>query len=207
MQSKYHSLIIFILFVFVNSSNLILIVGDVTTSSSRILFELQPHYPKNKLKINLELFKMENEKKIFVSRNGIIIEKIPKIYKFTNLEENVKYIAEFGSPNENVTFTTYSQKRKSFKIVVLSCNRFYEDRDIQMWKQLLKKDNDFDLMLHVGDQIYADSIYREYETRKNYTFLEILNKYRNIYRTTFGNEVMQFIFRKGHHLMLPDDHE
>lgn len=63
-------------------------------------------------------------------------------------------------------------------------------------------------MAHLGDQIYADKLYyMENNKEKDWTYEEILEGFRDIYRYTFGSDTKQVIYRHNSHLMVPDDHE
>jgi hypothetical protein len=67
----------------------------------------------------------------------------------------------------------------------------------------------FDVMAHLGDQIYADQFEKMLKANPDrvYTQKELLAKFRVLYRMTFGRPAMQRMMRTGSHLFLPDDHE
>lgn len=59
-------------------------------------------------------------------------------------------------------------------------------------------------MFHTGDQVYAD---RVWNTSLKLSKEEIAERFRNVYRYTYGNPVQQSIYRYGSHIALPDDHD
>lgn len=59
-------------------------------------------------------------------------------------------------------------------------------------------------MFHTGDQVYAD---RVWNLSLDLTYDEIAERFREVYRITYGNPVQQSILRYGSHLALPDDHD
>src|SRR5690606_19225128 len=112
------------------------------------------------------------------------------------------YTVMFGE-NDNVTFTTFDE-HSNFKILVVSCNRYYDDLDDGFWKRLQQEDR-FGIV-HIGDQVYADQI----SYAKNVSLLsfeQLLEGFRNVYRKTWGNPTLQNVLRNGANWMLPDDHD
>ncbi|KAL9656318.1 hypothetical protein ABK040_005085 [Willaertia magna] len=73
------------------------------------------------------------------------------------------------SNNQNQTINNY-QANNNLKIISISCSRIFEDQDCFTWNELYE--NEFQpklegkkptlLMAHLGDQLYADFVYREY---------------------------------------------
>ena len=62
----------------------------------------------------------------------------------------------------------------------------------------------YDIMFHIGDQLYTDYIFNEMKTCDNE---DLLAAYRNCYRTVFQSEEMKKILSKGCHFMMGDDHD
>ncbi|RHY27097.1 hypothetical protein DYB32_007051 [Aphanomyces invadans] len=58
--------------------------------------------------------------------------------------------------------------------------------------------------VHMGDQIYADSILR---TLQDATYNVIVNAFRAMYRRGFGRPLAQRVLRHGAHYMQMDDHD
>lgn len=110
-------------------------------------------------------------------------------------------------------------------MIALSCDRYVDDYDDEMWRQLNNKEGaemkhlflisllhllqdtlahessfsasgDIDLIIHMGDQIYADRVLSQWqlEARSEPTsereaqavFQQLVEDYRDVYRTTFG---------------------
>eukprot|EP00051_Salpingoeca_urceolata_P017531 m.239724 g.239724 ORF g.239724 m.239724 type:complete len:590 (+) comp18981_c2_seq3:1959-3728(+) len=61
-----------------------------------------------------------------------------------------------------------------------------------------------DLMVHLGDQIYADRLVKRF---RNASFEDSLEAFRDLYRTGWGTAAMSAILRRGSHWMVPDDHD
>jgi hypothetical protein len=69
---------------------------------------------------------------------------------------------------------------------------------------------DYEIMFHIGNQIYSDYIFANWQTsdeklKTNVDYWK--SEYRDCYRTVFGSRAMQRIFSKGIHFMMGDDHD
>lgn len=190
--------------------DLLLVVGDVATDKARVLVESLTTAKK----VYVSLFK-SGDKTLVKSLQVDAITK-PTVIQFDSLDENTDYFAEFESTNSGVkstvTFSTYSNTSpKKMKLVVVSCDRSYEDEDETMWQQLLENEPDRFGMIHLGDQVYADRVAKEIiELKKNNTlppFEELVEKFRRVYRKTWTNPTIRKVLRNGAHWMLPDDHD
>lgn len=174
--------------------DMMLIVGEVTGNSARVLYEAS-NSPSD-LPIHVKLFKND----VLVSEHGIVGIQRPKVLKFDNLHTDTHYKAEFNS--EIIQFRTIANT--PLKIVTLSCDRYVDDNDEEFWKTLVTKDSDFDLAIHMGDQIYGDVIGKNSQGKSYETLLE---EYRGLYRKTFNTQLKSEFLRRGSHVMLPDDHD
>lgn len=173
----------------------LLVVGDVTSTSARILYEAYDEQPTS-LEVSIVV------KNDVIRKIPIHLHQTPKILKLDSLTPNTFYTVMFGE-NDNVTFTTFDE-HSNFKILVVSCNRYYDDLDDGFWKRLQQEDR-FGIV-HIGDQVYADQI----SYAKNVSLLsfeQLLEGFRNVYRKTWGNPTLQNVLRNGANWMLPDDHD
>eukprot|EP01080_Neovahlkampfia_damariscottae_P009372 gene9372-1583_t len=181
---------------------MLLIVGDVQKTKARILYESEKS-TENK-NINVKLF--EGEK--VVKNEKITLKRNPQILVFQNLKPNTFYKAIFDE-TEITTFKTFPLKplKEKLKLVVVSCDRYFEDRDDSFWKELEENEKDRFGMIHLGDQIYADIITKEFKKNNSLTYDDLLERFREIYRTTWSHPSIKKILRNGFHWMMPDDHE
>ena len=201
------NLFLFVLLLVASAECILLITGKVSNNSVRILYE-SSNSNENQKEIFVILKNLKNSKE--VQKKKILLENHPKIIKFENLSLNSEFKVEFNVEkkiNENfVTFKTFSnEKQKKIKFLVMSCDRYVDDKDDEFYSELMKKDSNFDVVLHLGDQIYADVIGKNMTDDQSYE--DILEEYRKLYRLTWGTSIKQQFFRKGSHLMIPDDHD
>jgi len=82
------------------------------------------------------------------------------------------------------------------------------DIDDKTLRRMCKEE--YDVMVHMGDQIYADTIFEEWEysplcDKQNSSLW--ISKYRQCYRDVFGSIAFKKIFSKGIHIMIADDHD
>ena len=124
---------------------MMLIVGDVQKTKARILYEAEKS-TENK-KVNVTLF--EGEKKL--KSEEIILKRYPQVIIYQDLKPNTFYKATFDE-TEETTFKTFPLKplNENVKIVVVSCDRYFEDRDESFWKELEENERDRFGMIHLG---------------------------------------------------------
>jgi phosphodiesterase/alkaline phosphatase D-like protein len=199
------------------NDHLLLVVGDVTQNYARVLYEsLLDEIPLNHM-LKVSLVRKQEPSNIIKTVSISAINK-PQVLVLDSLAENTEYMAVFESEkyktNSTVTFTTLSSSNdvtRDYKILVVSCDRYYEDEDDEMWKQILRDEPDRFGMVHLGDQIYADRVVKEIIQWKKQLvsppFADLVEKFRQVYRKTWGNPVTQQILRHGAHWMIPDDHD
>ncbi|KAL0487876.1 2 TM domain-containing transmembrane protein Rft1 [Acrasis kona] len=99
-------------------------------------------------------------------------------------------------------------KTRNLKFIALSCDRYFDDQDDSHWKLLLQKEQQtYDGMIHMGDQIYADSVVKA-AIAANITDNETLREeFRKVYRRTWSHPTIRTILKHGPHWMFPDDHD
>jgi hypothetical protein len=193
----------FVLLIFcLHVDGLLLITGKVTNNSVRILYEGSKEKERGK-EIQVSLTNTKDAKE--TQNKKIILENRPRVIKFNNLSENSEFKVYFGS-DDFVKFKTFSnEKQDQLKFIVLSCDRYVDDKDDEFFKEMMDKDSNFDVALHLGDQIYADIIGKNFHENKTYE--DILEEFRELYRFTWSTPIKEQFLRTGSHLMIPDDHD
>ncbi len=114
------------------------------------------------------------------------------------------------------------------KLLFVSCDRWLEDGDSSFFDVLAKNERNRFGIVHMGDQIYADSIARvaaslpraqlvaaaaaaSGPTAENQVAAAIvadaLAAFRDMYRRAWSRPAMRRVLRVGAHFMLPDDHD
>jgi len=172
---------------------LLIIIGRIYEKSKdnftvRILFDIEEANKNIYIKLN------DDKKVLFIKDKSLVIE-------FDNLKKNKIYngTAIYECTEFNFNFST----KQNPKIAYVSCCGYLtayingkKDNDKDTLEKLYK--SDYDIMIHMGDQLYLDVI----EFKNNLSY-----HYRKFYRRVFGSTVMQKILRKGSHIMICDDHE
>lgn len=151
----------------------------------------------------------------FINNPGIVLST-------TTLDGDTSNIVTLSVPNEasyefEAKFNGGEPQRFNFSttrtpnIAYVSCcgykSRIVND-NIDNDSETLKKlsEEDYNVMIHMGDQIYGDSIKNTINSKnESIDFFE--KKYREMYREVFGSIAMQNILRKGSHIMVCDDHD
>lgn len=204
---------------------LLLAVGAVSSSSARVLVD------RADAELLFRVFRasdsaLQAEKLVKAQPEDI---DRPYIVVLEDLEPSTSYRVEFingegeGKQSEVVRFRTAPERGvEAAKVLVVSCDRFVDDRDDEQWLWLAKEVEHSPAyfgVAHIGDQVYVDAgservpiaplpfsqVNDVKAVRKRYD--DLLDAFRGIYRTTFGRPVMQRVLRRGAHWMLPDDHE
>jgi hypothetical protein len=175
--------------------NLLIIIGRISfhknSCSVRILFDIE----KDDQLITVYLNQIVRNIQLNSKKSHI------EIFDDLKLDFNYEGIALFEDKKYSFQFNTTNNPN----IAYVSCCGYYsigKNGNIDTDDKTLKKlaDEKFDLMIHMGDQIYADHI-------KAIGCLNPENEYRQLYRKVFGSNIMQKILRKGSHIMICDDHE
>ncbi|ELR19191.1 uncharacterized protein ACA1_262390 [Acanthamoeba castellanii str. Neff] len=160
---------------------MLLIVGDVSDATARVLYEGLGG-EESARPLTAQLF--EEPAHAPVHNFSVVAKRVPQILKLDGLKENTRYSVHFDN-DDWVSFRTFpsrqSHVKRELKMVALSCDRYFEDKDDEMWTLLNQKealdvnntnnndnnDNDnndnnntgeLDLIVHMGDQIYADDV-------------------------------------------------
>ena len=197
----------------------LLVVGDIGTTSARILYEFleQEHVDFTYTITNL----LHNQSSNFPARQSKLA---PHILLLENLHTSTQYRVTFNINNTEqnkelnfVEFTTFDEDQSELNINVVSCNRYIEDRDEGMWEIVTKKQSEKrqQATVHLGDQIYGDNIPYEFldavqqqiSSQECVKYKRLVEWYRKYYRTTWMNPSMRSTLRLGGNWMIPDDHE
>jgi phosphodiesterase/alkaline phosphatase D-like protein len=165
--------------------------------------------------VHVSLWTKQDQQQL-VHQQQVTMRNRPYRIQFNNLAEDTNYVAIFEEVNNryntaNVTFKTFSNSPKSTKIIAVSCNRYIDDKDVTMWKQVENNEQDRQGMIHLGDQIYADRVAKAYEHSlkqgNGLSFETLVEQFRQIYRYTYSQPDIQAVMRNGAHWTIPDDHD
>jgi hypothetical protein len=188
--------VILLITIFINCQDLLLVVGDVKESSVRILYE------NIKLK-NQKITALLKNNGNTIQKYEILLENKPKILKIKDLKREETYSVEF-TEKEKVTFKTLGSYKKRF--LTISCNNYFKDNDDGFISKIVENEIDkYHGIIHMGDQIYGDYVFKNYNKNKTYEIL--LEEYRNIYRKNWNNRHFSQLLRNGANYMISDDHD
>ncbi|KAJ0405023.1 hypothetical protein ATCC90586_001756 [Pythium insidiosum] len=215
------------------------IVGDVSATSARILYDRLPavaetvvvrvHVATTNASLPPTAYRVLHELSLpFPAADR------PEVLALRDLLPHHHYIVSFlmtptGRHEEIVRFRTPATSSTAAaaavdpqRVLVVSCDRFVDDRDDALWLRLaddLERHRDVHVgMAHIGDQVYVDSgavqvspvpLERldEPELLRVHYETVVVAAFRSVYRETFGRAVLQRVLRQGAHWMVPDDHE
>ena len=102
---------------------------------------------------------------------------------------------------------------RNFQSTIEKDQHYFQNFDNTHDNQIMKEDeSEIRAIFHTGDQIYGDNIYGEIiEAQKNgkcITYFDILDKFRQYYKTTWkSNPFTRLILKHTSNVMLPDDHD
>ncbi|KAL3660620.1 hypothetical protein V7S43_014376 [Phytophthora oleae] len=158
--------------------SLLLVVGDVTSSSARILYDQVPSLA-SKLHIQVHKTMATTTNELAGSTADKTLEvalseaaKHPQMIELRDLEPGRRYVVQFevDEPKEraSIRFHTASETKASrTRVLVVSCDRFVDDHDDVLMKRIAEDVERHDDasgtssvhfgMAHIGDQIYADA--------------------------------------------------
>lgn len=203
-----------------SSQPFLLVVGDVSKTTARIL-----HENLNFSKYSSTVFEIvDNRSSTLIQKNNWNYTGSPQILKLSNLKENTNYEVIFEDEKtkiiEGVQFKTFLDFESIQNFTVVSCNRFVEDSDPFMWNVIQSNHKNQKIRsgtFHLGDQVYCDTIPEKFNNKyiKNSTINEnncvtyenLTNLFRDYYRITWLNPFMNSTLRNAPNWMIPDDHE
>lgn len=102
------------------------------------------------------------------------------------------------------------------KFVIVSGNDInlsnYNSQKENLWQKIEEKNPD--VILHIGNQIYGDYIYKkgigktcDIEDGFNYNYDIIYNEYASLYRKTYSDEIQGKVMRLSLNIMIMNDHD
>uniref|UniRef100_H3GQD9 PhoD-like phosphatase metallophosphatase domain-containing protein n=1 Tax=Phytophthora ramorum TaxID=164328 RepID=H3GQD9_PHYRM len=164
--------------------SLLLVVGDVTSSSARILYDQVPT-STTKLRVRVyntmahtqeELSHSTADQTLELSLSGL--EERPRVVGLRDLEPGRRYVVQFEADESTETATALFHTAReengeatgevwTDRVVVVSCDRYVDDHDDVLMERLASDVEAHDDavgassvhfgMAHLGDQIYADA--------------------------------------------------
>jgi hypothetical protein len=168
---------------------LIIVVGDVTNNSARVLFD-----SSTPVLVHGEVEGIEYEATIDPSRPPLVL-LLHSLLEGTSYQIKFSITSGDQTSYEVVTFRTVDNDGEQH-IIVVSCDRSIEDGDTKFLDQLsASPDGSFTAMIHIGDQIYADKI--KEMAMEGSTVEDLLEAFRAYYRKGWGNDVMRGLLRRG----------
>ena len=199
------------------------VVGLVTASEARILFELESDC----------LAEICATPSIgpAVSAQHQFCSRLPGCFVLTGLQAGTRYTFDLVGTSREGSFATLDPTGANYNIVVASCDKAEKGRgkDIDMFKVLHEsiQRGEIDLVVRNGDQVYADKAFAKAkkvlmahkikETRVGCVGLmaednkrvlkEVLGFYQETYRHTWNQEWVAKCYANCAHIMLLDDHE
>lgn len=120
----------------------------------------------------------------------------PRVHVITGLKRATHYKGSVGG-----TSLAFKTAGEILRVAFLSCNRGIEDGDFGFYEELQR--TPCDLIVHLGDQVYADILARS--VTGDESFESLLEKVRNVYRKSWTPIVGALL--SSSNIMLPDDHE
>jgi hypothetical protein len=241
---------------------MLLIVGDVASSSARLLHEaLHDHDDSVPVSASSSLPRVIVSRQETITLTAVVLQHTmnvdnndgwsihsrhavssgvkPRILTIHQLTTNTSYIVCFDydtSPYINcdkehtssVQFTTLDDMNAASHdmiIAALSCDHSGEDNDRSVFRHMALGSHGIpQLTLHMGDQIYADDLFKRYWLQRYHSQSDIgvvlrtlrdddhghdalVEGWRQLHRNVFAQAEQQTILRRGSHWMLSDDHE
>ena len=145
-----------------------------------------------------------------------IAKPLAQVIVLTDLVPNSFYVVEVVFKGwklqgpERVSFRTpptWEQSlRNPWRAISVSCDRHSVDQNDDSFIAQLSADTylNYDMMFHLGDQVYGDHLEKQLETSSPN---EMIEAFRDLYREAWHRQAYRPAMRHGSHLMIPDDHE
>ena len=207
------------------SSDLLLVVGTVTSTTARILY--QPLSPMDTLTYAVTSSgpaigtgssaspSASSSAALSGAVNATDALVSPRVLALSNLSPGTFYHVAFKTPSSVhvAKFHTFGDQSEGVRTAIVSCNRLNEDNDTSMWERFRDEVTAArDVTLHLGDQVYVDWLVRDLRTIVDRggdpgSDAELEQMFRDVYRRVWGDSVLQSVLRVGSHVMTPDDHE
>jgi hypothetical protein len=188
------------------------VIGKVTDTSARALIEVDA---------NIQVTCDATSAKGSATQTITCTKNRPAVFQLNNLSPETEYTLTFqgvsaGYPESRVR--TFGIKLDKLNVAAVSCNYLGRRGRTDLWRDLLDryvKPGDVDLLLHVGDQIYGDSVFARALTvikankipTKPAQDKFILEAYRELYRAWWSEKSTRDVLANVSNLMIWDDHE
>lgn len=161
--------------------DLLLVNGEVTTSSIRILLEDTAATDNRSLHYTVCRQVRHHPERPMLSEGSHVFQlqvNRPSVLQLPKLTACSDYHVRFSYSNQSLhcgqtipeidvtnvvqsSFRTICDETEDFRFVVLSCDRFADDwttGNDEFVQNYVAKIKDFDVAFHMGDQIYADQL-------------------------------------------------
>lgn len=131
----------------------------------------------------------------------------PHLFTCETLEPQTEYKIQFDIIKNNQILETRcgavkTLNQKPDKIIVLSCN----GNDIpENWKRVSQVQPDW--VLHIGDQVYMDSVYFKFMLCIHFDEKEVEEEIRNNYAEYWNRQGISHVLSHFPNIMMPDDHD
>jgi hypothetical protein len=202
------------------------VVGEVTTSTAIIMMEIEG--PDSFFDLECQLYENDTKDKPAFEIKQEVRTKRTFTLQFKDLKPNTRYTAIVNGIQtkdlytRTATFKTKPEVIKNFRIIVVSCDRPARllVGQTNPWMQLLKHVQRADVLLHIGDQIYLDSLDVDssnemYESsfdksddlRRRCMMAQTREVYRRKYREIFSREGKVDVMAKVSNLMIWSDND
>jgi hypothetical protein len=216
----------------VNAQHMLTVMGTVSANSARILLDWIGAPPASVVRVDCVPFddgkannnnNKQGSKKPIVRDVELSRSGAPTVVQVTGLEADTLYLVAVMSGLDGVaigSLTFRSRPRRealatrSSRFGVVSCNRITEDNDLRGWSALGQFEPEPEVVMHLGDQIYADADAKRFildaaDRRHDpvQLYRETVEHYRANYRTTWSHPTVAHVLRRGEHWMIPDDHD
>ncbi len=187
------------------------VIGEVTATTARVLVELDRDGTLTALARSEQGDEREARADLERHRPGVL--------RFQGLQPGRTYRLAFEGVREAPPgrFRTPSDSPTGLNLGVVSCNFTIRKGTKDLWADLCARyvrPGELDLLLHVGDQVYGDTVFQEaigqLAGRSAPTRTQerrILDAYRDLYRWTWRHPPTREVLANVSNLMIWDDHE
>lgn len=187
------------------------VLGRITETSIRILIEVDQ---SGDVEVVLRSLGQQARRIVFS-----LIKMIPKALLIGDLTSGREYEVEIAVLNGSSRIAKFRTPDDSnLRFACVSCYKFSDNgMEASAWKPLAQRSaaGEIDVVLHMGDQIYSDAIFRGWVTtladktseQRAARVKDIRESYRNLYREAWNQEDVQVVLRHASNLMIWDDHE
>jgi hypothetical protein len=185
------------------------VIGKVTHDSARVLIEVDK---KTDVECIASADRHQRTQTLSFKKN------VPKAFHLVDLDPDTEYRITFDGAKTDLTsrLRTFPGEATRLTAGVVSCNFITMREDTDLWDDMYNRyvvPGNLDLLLHIGDQIYADEAFATAQHllkklgNKRSVRKTILRLYRNLYRVTWNHPATRYVLANVSNLMIWDDHE